>query len=85
MLLLVIVDTEMLTELSRREKEAGIKPEADIDIFMKVRFGIGLLLSMDSKGFHLYLDRSEGLSWQFLYKRVHPVKSKYGYFWNVSY
>ncbi|KAL3696312.1 hypothetical protein R1sor_010388 [Riccia sorocarpa] len=26
---------EMLTELSRREKEAGIKPEADIDIFMK--------------------------------------------------
>lgn len=27
---------EMLAELSRREKEANIKPDPDIDIFMKV-------------------------------------------------
>jgi hypothetical protein len=27
----------MLTELSRREREANIKPDPDIDIFMKVR------------------------------------------------
>jgi len=30
----VIVD--LLTELARREKEAGIFPEADVDLFMKV-------------------------------------------------
>ena len=29
--------TEMLAELSRREKEAKIKPDPDIDVFMKVR------------------------------------------------
>lgn len=27
----------MLTELSRREKEANIKPDPDIDIYMKVK------------------------------------------------
>ena len=27
----------MLTELARREKEAGIKPDPDIDVYMKVR------------------------------------------------
>jgi ABC-type multidrug transport system fused ATPase/permease subunit len=27
---------EMLEEISRREKEAGIRPEADVDVFMKV-------------------------------------------------
>lgn len=27
---------DMLTELSRREKEAGIKPDPEIDAFMKV-------------------------------------------------
>lgn len=27
---------DMLTELARREKEANIKPDPDIDIFMKV-------------------------------------------------
>lgn len=27
----------MLTELSRREKAANIKPDADIDAFMKVK------------------------------------------------
>jgi len=26
----------MLTELSRREKEANIKPDPDIDVYMKV-------------------------------------------------
>lgn len=29
--------TEMLTELLRREKEAKIKPDPDIDAYMKVR------------------------------------------------
>lgn len=28
--------TDMLTELSRREKAANIKPDADIDMYMKV-------------------------------------------------
>ena len=28
----------MLAELSRREKEANIKPDPDIDLFMKVTF-----------------------------------------------
>ena len=27
----------MMTELSRREKEANIKPDPDIDVYMKVR------------------------------------------------
>jgi hypothetical protein len=27
----------MLMELARREKEAGIKPDPEIDMFMKVR------------------------------------------------
>ena len=27
----------MLMELARREKEAGIKPDPDIDVYMKVR------------------------------------------------
>jgi len=26
----------MLTELARREKDVGIKPDEDLDIFMKV-------------------------------------------------
>jgi ABC-type multidrug transport system ATPase subunit len=28
--------TDMLSELSRREKEANIKPDPDIDVYMKV-------------------------------------------------
>lgn len=28
---------EMLLELSRREKIAGVKPDKDLDIFMKVK------------------------------------------------
>lgn len=31
------VDAELLKELSRREKEANIKPDPDVDIFMKVK------------------------------------------------
>lgn len=31
-----VVHLDMLTELSRREKEANIKPDPDIDVFMKV-------------------------------------------------
>lgn len=34
---LVFTFVEMLSELSRREKHAHIKPDPDIDIFMKVR------------------------------------------------
>lgn len=30
------IPTDMLLELARREKDAGIKPDEDIDIFMKV-------------------------------------------------
>ena len=30
----------MLAELSRREKEANIKPDPDIDLYMKVTFKI---------------------------------------------
>ena len=29
-------NSEMLAELSRREKEANIKPDPDLDVFMKV-------------------------------------------------
>lgn len=29
---------DMLTELARREKEANIKPDADVDVFMKVSY-----------------------------------------------
>lgn len=29
--------SEMLAELSRREKEANIKPDPDLDIYMKVK------------------------------------------------
>lgn len=29
--------TDMLAELSRREKEANIKPDPDIDMYMKVK------------------------------------------------
>lgn len=29
-------DTDMLLELARREKIAGIKPDEDLDLFMKV-------------------------------------------------
>jgi hypothetical protein len=31
----------MLTELSRREKAANIKPDPDIDLMMKVKFSSG--------------------------------------------
>lgn len=30
-------NAELLTELARRENEAGIKPDPDIDVYMKVR------------------------------------------------
>jgi hypothetical protein len=30
--------TELLSELARREKQAGIYPEADVDLFMKVGY-----------------------------------------------
>ena len=33
----------MLAELSRREKEANIKPDQDVDVFMKVRKDITIL------------------------------------------
>lgn len=31
-----VLVTDMLVELARREKMAGIKPDGDLDIFMKV-------------------------------------------------
>lgn len=33
----MVVVIDMLVELARREKIAGIKPDEDLDIFMKVR------------------------------------------------
>jgi hypothetical protein len=33
----------MLAELSRREKEANIKPDPDIDVFLKVMKDINIL------------------------------------------
>ena len=33
----VCLAVEMLTELARREKAANIKPDHDIDVYMKVR------------------------------------------------
>lgn len=33
---------DLLSELGRREKEAGIFPEAEVDLFMKVKNGIYL-------------------------------------------
>lgn len=35
--------TELLTELARREREAGIFPEAEVDLFMKVMTKINIL------------------------------------------
>lgn len=37
--------TDMLEELARREKSAGIKPDEDLDIFMKVSIYLNCLLS----------------------------------------
>ncbi len=34
--------TDMLVELAKREREAGILPEKDIDVFMKVGW-LGLI------------------------------------------
>lgn len=31
-----VCHAEMLAELSRREKEANIKPDPDLDVYMKV-------------------------------------------------
>jgi hypothetical protein len=38
--------SDMLKELARREKEAGIFPDSDIDIFMKVKL-CALLIPTD--------------------------------------
>jgi hypothetical protein len=32
----ILARVDLLTELSRREKEAGIRPEPEVDLFMKV-------------------------------------------------
>lgn len=34
----VLLLADMLSELTKREKEAGIRPEADVDIYLKVGF-----------------------------------------------
>lgn len=36
---------DMLTELSRREKEANIKPDPDVDVYMKVKIHLILTKS----------------------------------------
>lgn len=35
-LTILLTITDLLTELVRREKEAGINPDAEVDLFMKV-------------------------------------------------
>ena len=35
-MLLLIRDSDMIMELLRREKNAGIRPDEDLDIFIKV-------------------------------------------------
>lgn len=42
MVFLYVIDdyAEMLAELSRREKVANIRPDPDVDIYMKVRFNL---------------------------------------------
>lgn len=37
---------EMLVELAKREKQAGIFPEKDVDIFMKVIKGVMLIYTL---------------------------------------
>ena len=44
--------SEMLVELAKRERQAGIFPEKDVDIFMKVR-GSCLSNLTISSGYHL--------------------------------
>lgn len=39
--------TEMLAELSRREKAANIKPDPDIDIYMKVKINPRISYGLD--------------------------------------
>jgi hypothetical protein len=45
----------MLTELSRREKAANIKPDHDIDVYMKVRLlddkGVTCLIELQTLAF----------------------------------
>ena len=43
-LFLLKICVEMLAELSRREKAANIKPDPDIDIYMKVSLDIYRIL-----------------------------------------
>jgi hypothetical protein len=48
----------MLAELARREKEANIKPDPDLDIFMKVsRNLLSLEISFNIKGVYGVLPR----------------------------
>jgi hypothetical protein len=50
---------DMLTELSRREKEANIKPDPDVDVYMKVKIHLILTKSCvyigSDKGTQSYL------------------------------
>jgi len=39
---MVFYIVDMLTELSRREKQAKIRPDLDIDVYMKVELSINL-------------------------------------------
>jgi ABC-type sugar transport system ATPase subunit len=40
---------DLMTELARREKEAGIRPEPEVDLFMKVRTNMHGLLFISTK------------------------------------
>lgn len=38
--------SEILEEVTKREKQAGIRPEADVDTYMKVSYGLQLELNL---------------------------------------
>ena len=49
----------MLAELSRREKAANIKPDPDIDVFMKVRQKLLCEIFTSSAEFELFVFSGE--------------------------
>jgi len=45
-MVLILVVVDLLNELARREKDAGIFPEADVDLFMKASAAQGVKNSL---------------------------------------
>lgn len=68
---------EMLAELSRREKEAGIKPDPEIDAFMKATAMAGQEASLVTE----YVLKVRQLSLQLLSNHLIYSSS----FWSLTY